>query len=235
MFMKIVCFGDSLTRGVSVVKGRLRILKETYPKFLQDSFFKNKEDVTVVNKGVFNDNSELLLNRLEKDVISERPNYVIVEIGGNDCNFRWEEVSANPLDEHQPIVPLNLYLENLKTIITNLQQNNITPIIATLPPLDPVRYYKNISGRYSPSISHLISELGGIDHWQGLYNRQLNKVADELNVLKVDVRTAIKKAGDLVDLICEDGIHLTAAGYKAFGEEIYRNINLLNKGKVNLI
>ncbi|WP_044022283.1 SGNH/GDSL hydrolase family protein [Bacillus sp. SG-1] len=222
--MKIVCFGDSLTRGVSYVKGRLRIVKENYPNILQQLFSENNKEVSVVNKGVFNDNSELLLNRLEKDVIKERPNYVIIEIGGNDCNFNWHEVAEKPWEKHQAIVPMNQYLDNLKAIITNIKQHDIIPVVATLPPLDPVRYYKNISEKYSPAISHWISEVGGIDYWHGLYNRNLNKLTEEYNILKVDVRSALKKAGNLMDFISDDGIHLTEEGYKILSQEIYRNI-----------
>lgn len=228
--MKIVCFGDSLTRGVSVAKGRLRILKENYPVFLQQLFSENKDsEVTVVNKGVFNDNSDLLLSRLEKDVIEEHPNYAIISIGGNDCNFNWHEVAEKPMEDHEPLVPIERYLNNLKNIILRIQESGVTPVVFTLPPLDPVRYYKNISEKYSPAISHLISKMGGIEHWHGLYNRNLNKLADELNVLKVDVRTAIKKTGDLKDLISDDGIHLTAAGYKALSLEIYNYLTQLMK------
>ncbi|MBM7603829.1 lysophospholipase L1-like esterase [Metabacillus crassostreae] len=222
--MKIICFGDSLTRGVSIVKGRLRILKESYPTSLQELFSSNKNDVTVVNKGVFNDNSDLLLERLEKDVIHEKPDYVIVGVGGNDCNFKWEEVANNPLKEHKAIVPLDRYLHNIKTMINQISQSGITPVISTLPPLDPVRYYKNISEKYSPSISHWISQVGGIDYWHGVYNHHLNQLAEELNIMKIDVRTGIKKAGNLVDLISDDGIHLTAEGYKALSAEIHRNL-----------
>lgn len=232
--MKIVCFGDSLTRGVSFVKGRLRILKENYPNTLQQLFSENNKEVSVVNKGVFNDNSHHLLERLEKDVIMERPQYVIIEIGGNDCNFKWKEVAEKPWEEHKAIVPMNQYIENIKSIITNLKEHQITPVIATLPPLDPVRYYKNISDKYSPSISHWISEVGGIDYWHGLYNRNLNRLAEECSTLKVDVRSALKKAGDLVEFISDDGIHLTAAGYKVLGEEIYRNIEKWNKEEKGL-
>ena len=147
--MKIICFGDSLTRGVSVVKNRLRIIKQNYPVFLQELFLQNIEnDVTVINKGVFNDNSDLLMSRLEKDVIDEHPDFAIVEIGGNDCNFKWEEVAEKPWEEHEPIVPMERYLDNLKKIIIDIQEHGITPIISTLPPLDPVRFYKNISVKY---------------------------------------------------------------------------------------
>ncbi|RIW34716.1 SGNH/GDSL hydrolase family protein [Bacillus salacetis] len=232
--MKIVCFGDSLTRGVSFVKGRLRIIKNNYPQILQQLFSESNQEVSVLNKGVFNDNSQLLLSRLAKDVIEEKPNYVIIEIGGNDCNFKWDEVAQNPWGKHEAIVPMNQYLENLKTMISNIKQNDITPVIATLPPLDPVRYYKNISERYSPAISHWISEVGGIDYWHGLYNRNLNKLAEEYNVLKIDVRSALKKAGDLFEFISDDGIHLTAAGYKILSEEIYSNLEKWSSKDGNL-
>jgi lysophospholipase L1-like esterase len=223
--MKIICFGDSLTRGVSLVKNRLRILKQNYPVFLQELFLQDKEnDVTVVNKGVFNDNSDLMVSRLERDVIEEHPDYAIVEIGGNDCNFKWEEVAENPLEEHQAIVPMERYLDNIKKIILDIQQNGITPIISTLPPLDPVRFYKSIFEKYGPDVSHWISMVGGIEHWHGLYNRNLNRLAEELGVHKIDVRAAIKHAGDLTDLISDDGIHLTAEGYKALSLEIYQNL-----------
>lgn len=220
--MKIICFGDSLTRGVSYVKGRLRIIKDNYPAFLQELFSREKDfGVSIINKGVFNDNSDLLLSRIDKDVIEERPDYAIVGIGGNDCNFHWNEVAENPEKEHQAIVPLERYLENVKAIVTKLQSAGITPVILTMPPLDPVRYYRFISSNWSTSISHWISMLGGIEHWHGMYNRSLNELIKELDVSKIDVRSALKKAGDLIDFISDDGIHLTAKGYKVISEEIF--------------
>jgi lysophospholipase L1-like esterase len=226
--MKIVCFGDSITRGVSFVKGRLRIIKENYPAFLQELFLNEIDPhVTVINKGVFNDNSDLLLLRLDRDVIQERPDYAIIGIGGNDCNFKWNEVAESPAEEHQSIVPIERYLDNVKKMITNLQRESIIPIVLTLPPLEPGRYYKTISEKYGNSIGHWISTTGGIEHWHGLYNHRLNNMINELEVDKVDVRTAIKKAGDLLEMISEDGIHLTASGYKAMSLEIYMYLKSL--------
>ncbi|MGE6259146.1 SGNH/GDSL hydrolase family protein [Heyndrickxia sporothermodurans] len=223
--MKIICFGDSLTRGVSFVKGRLRIMKENYPSYLQGLFpTSNNETVEVVNKGVFNDNSDLLISRLSKDVLNEKPDYTIIGVGGNDCNFNWDEVAKHPEEQHTPIVPIDRYLENIKVLITTVKDSGITPIILNLPPLDPVRYYKFIADKYGPSISHWISLLGGIEHWHGLYNRSLNKLIKDLDVLKIDVRSALKQADDLFDLISDDGIHLTSKGYKIVSTEIFKGI-----------
>lgn len=220
--MKIVCFGDSITRGVTCIKGRLRILKDNYPAVLQQYF--GDSSTEIVNKGVFNDNSDLLVQRLGKDVIGEHPDVVLICIGGNDCNFKWNEVAERPDDTHVPVVPLERYADNIRHLVKNVKEQGITPVLLTLPPLDPKRYYQSISARFGKSIGHWIGLSGGIEHWHGQYNRCLKKSIKQLNVPAIDVRTAIKKAGDLKGLISDDGIHLTAEGYKVMAKKIYTDL-----------
>ena len=225
--MKILCFGDSLTRGVSFINGRLKILKNNYPKILQELLKKSskgEEDIQVINKGVFNDNSDLLIARLEGDVIEERPDYVIIEIGGNDCDFAWSEVAKKPNDKHDAKVPLDRYISNLKSILIKVKGEGITPILSTLPPLDPVRYYNRITDNFSPQVSNWICKVGGIEHWHSNYNRAIKIVAEELDVLVIDVRHAIKCAGDFKELISDDGIHLTEKGYEVLATEIFQKV-----------
>lgn len=230
--MKIICFGDSITRGVSFVKGRLRIIKDNYPTFLEKLFSVNiSEDIIVLNKGVFNDNSHLLLKRLEKDVLAEKPNYVLLNVGGNDCNFNWQEVAESPNSNHEPIVPVQQYMENIKQMVTKMKQSNITPILITLPPLDPVRYYKFIADKYGTTISHWISCCGGIEHWHSLYNLQLNKLIEQFNLPNIDVRTALKKEGNATDFISDDGIHLNADGYRKMSEVIFEEMLRFTEGE----
>ncbi|MBS2967622.1 SGNH/GDSL hydrolase family protein [Metabacillus sp. KIGAM252] len=215
--MKIICFGDSLTRGITLDKGRLRITKKNYPNYLKEFLNRN---ITVINKGVFNDNSDLLLKRLKKDVLEENPDFVIIGIGGNDCNFDWNEVAEHPDSEHQAIVPADRYIANVRTMTERMKEAGITPIVMTLPPLDPVRYYQFLFKQYGSSIGHWISLKGGMEHWHGMYNDRLMNLADEMQVGKADVRTALRQAGSLQDLISDDGIHLTSAGYRVVGREI---------------
>ncbi|MFT8321291.1 MAG: GDSL-type esterase/lipase family protein [Bacillus sp. (in: firmicutes)] len=230
--MKIVCFGDSLTRGVSFMKGRVRILKDNYPAFLQKFFSANKiEEMEIINRGVFNDNSALLVERLNKDVISEKPNYVLIGIGGNDCNFKWDEVAKFPEENHEPIVPIADYIDNIKNIILQVKESNIKPILLTLPPLDPVRYYQFIASRYGNTIGHWVSSCGGIEHWHGLYNLQLKKLIQQLNIPSIDVRSALKKAGEWTDFISDDGIHLNSNGYQEMSKIIYQELLLLTNIK----
>ncbi|WP_110926588.1 SGNH/GDSL hydrolase family protein [Bacillus massiliglaciei] len=221
--MKIVCFGDSLTRGISFVRGRMRIIKDNYPAALS-KLAESLPFVEVLNKGVFNDNSDLLVSRLEKDVLSEQPDIVLIEVGGNDCNFKWEEVAENPAHKHEPIVPIDRYLENITLLVKSFQEKHITPFLLTLPPLDPARYYGNIAGKFGPSLGHFISCVGGIEHWHGMYNRRLKTLAHELKVPLIDVRTHIKSAGDLRQLISDDGIHLTSEGYGQMSRIVFESL-----------
>lgn len=222
--MKIICYGDSQTRGVSYRIGRLRILKENYPNTLQKLLSSHHRKATVINKGVFNDNSDLLLQRLSRDVIAEKPDYTIIGVGGNDCDFQWDEVAEQPEKEHQPTVPLERYLKNIKEIVQTLQESAITPIVLTLPPLDPIRYYELLTKKYDQAISHWISKVGGIEYWHGLYNYHLNQLIDQLHVAKIDVRNALKKVGPLSRFISGDGIHLTAEGYAQMGTIVYQHM-----------
>ena len=217
--MRIICFGDSVTRGISYVRGRLRILKENYPALLQAALTQHGE-FDVVNKGVFNDNSDLLVSRLADDVLMEHPDYVLIEIGGNDCNFRWDEVALAKDGEHEPIVPLDRYLTNLQHIVLVLRENGITPVLMNLLPLDPVRYYNAVCAQHGSNVAHWIGRCGGIEHWHGMYNRALVQLVHRLNVLTIDVRTAFKQAADLSVLLSDDGIHPTAEGYRVMARTI---------------
>ncbi|MFT8930206.1 MAG: SGNH/GDSL hydrolase family protein [Sporolactobacillus sp.] len=215
--MKIICFGDSVTRGITFLNGRFKIVRNNYPVLLQKGL---GDGDTVINKGVFNDNSDLLLQRLDKDVLELQPDLVLINIGGNDCNFRWDQVALLPEEEHVPIVPLARYLRNVKEIADKISKSGAVPVLLSLLPLDPVRYYQSLMAHYSQNIGHWISYCGGIEHWHGMYNRALKGCAEKWRIPLFDIRTAFKKKGDLSQLLNEDGLHPTPAGYQAMADSL---------------
>lgn len=221
--MTIVCFGDSVTRGISYVHGRLRILKDNYPSLLS-KVLEPMGSYTVLNKGVFNDNSTLLVERLDRDVLDVSPDYVLIEIGGNDCNFRWDEVAVHPDDPHEPTVPLQNFLNNIRTIVERVQHAGAVPVLMSILPLDPVRYYERLFETYGKSIAHWIALCGGIEHWHGRYNRALKKLSSSMTVATIDLRTTFKRSADLQVLISDDGIHPTSEGYQVMAEAIARGL-----------
>lgn len=219
--LKIICFGDSVTRGITFIHGRFKIVHNNYPALLQK---KLGDQDKVINKGVFNDNSDLLIKRLEKDVLQLKPDLVLIHIGGNDCNFRWDQVALLPEEEHVPIVPLARYLDNVKMIVDRIKSSGAMPVLLSLLPLDPVRYYRSLMEHYSQSIGHWVSYCGGIEHWHGMYNRSLKELAEKFRLPLVDLRSAFKTKGDFSKLINEDGLHPTAAGYEAMADILHSAI-----------
>jgi len=93
----LVCLGNSLTAGhgatVPGVDGR----EKSYPAFLQ-----GKINIPVVNAGVSGNTSEQGLSRVEEDVLSKKPQIVIIELGANDLLQR---------------IPVSITQKNLQSII----------------------------------------------------------------------------------------------------------------------
>ncbi len=229
--VKIVCFGDSVTRGISFFRGRLRIQRQNYPYFLQERLDGEGRDIQVVNKGVWNDTSTHLLQRLKADVLDLDPDLVLIEIGGNDCNFRWDEVAASPHDVHEPIVPLREYLENVTRLVKEIDGRGTLPVLLTLLPLDPVRYYRHLVRFYGDKLGHWIGLCGGIEHWHGMYNRFLRRLISDLNISWIDLRNRFKRKGDLQELLSDDGVHPLPTGYRAMAECILEGLIELGLAK----
>ncbi|MFD1677400.1 SGNH/GDSL hydrolase family protein [Alicyclobacillus fodiniaquatilis] len=225
--MRIVCAGDSLTRGVTFVHDRPRIVRDNYPSLLQAAL-RGEKKVEVLNRGAFNDNSDTLLARLDKDVLALQPDVVLVEIGGNDCNFRWGEVAASPEANHQPYVPLRRYIDNVTNLVKRIRDIGATPIFLTLVPLDPVRYYQYLAKAFGKQIAHWIALCGGIEYWHTGYHHALRQRLRELQVSEIDVREQDGQVVNWQDMLSEDGIHLTASGYQALSRVVFLALHNLN-------
>lgn len=83
---KIVCLGDSLTRGFNVPE------KESWVGLL-----KEKHGWNTINKGVNGDTTSGMLARFQEDVIKEKPGYVLIAGGVNDliCGSPLGAIQAN--------------------------------------------------------------------------------------------------------------------------------------------
>ena len=78
----VVCFGDSLTYGTGGGPGG------SYPEQLAVL-----SGLEVLNAGVPGDTTAAALARLDEDVLSQNPGYVLITLGGNDLRRK------RPLDE----------------------------------------------------------------------------------------------------------------------------------------
>jgi acyl-CoA thioesterase-1 len=97
----IICFGDSITTGVSEGNWNGENLNQAYPAALQ-----RRVRIPVLNAGVQGDTTASALRRLEGDALSKDPGIVIINLGINDFlqGFDIERTDRN----------FNIMLQNLQ-------------------------------------------------------------------------------------------------------------------------
>ena len=102
-----------------------------------------------------------LLPVLQKDLQEKTPCQIaLVEYGGNDCDFDWKAIAADPTGEHKPKTSIESFVKTLETMAENLLQRNIQPLLMTLPPVDASRYLSFIC-RDGLNRANIIQWLGG--------------------------------------------------------------------------
>lgn len=217
--------GDSISKGVvyDEEKERYVTIKDNYATLLQD-----KMKGILYNAGKFGNTIIKGMSKIEVDVQKNNPDIVVVEFGGNDCDFNWEEVANNPLEEHYPKTDFNLFQSSLKDLVSSLKKNNIIPVLMSLPPIDADRYFKWIS-KYNDSMGkNILKWLGSVNRiywWQEKYSSAVINVARETDTIWIDVRNAFLQTPDYTKLICKDGIHPNPEGHKIIADKILEFIN----------
>jgi acyl-CoA thioesterase I len=218
--INIGVFGDSILKGIQInpvskkyyVDNNIdvEILSKKYPLQIQNySSFG-----CTVQKG-----SELLKKRLEKNLGCD---VIVMDYGGNDCDYNWKAISENPKGIHNPNTPIEHFLETYCGIIDMLKKNNIMPILTTLPPLEPQRFFdwfcKDLNKK---NILMWLGEINNIFVHQQSYSRAIEKIALETQVPLIDIRGAFMKFGDIKALLCEDGTHPNTMGQKILASTFY--------------
>ncbi|MDD2213716.1 MAG: GDSL-type esterase/lipase family protein [Oscillospiraceae bacterium] len=141
---------------------------------------------------------------------------VLLEFGGNDCDFNWREVAANPDLAHQPHVLPERFTHNLTQLIRLIQSRHMLPLLMTLPPVDGPRYLAFLCRQKYLDPGRLLSFLGDanrISRFQEHYSWRVQQLAGQLNCPLVEVRQAFLTRSDFHALICADGIHPSSSGH----------------------
>lgn len=217
--MNIVCFGDSITKGrIWRVGERPRNTPDSYPALLARLL----PGAKVVNAGVTGATSAQLADRFATAVPQHEPDLVVLECGGNDCDFPWAAIAAAPEAEHAPNVGLQAFGDNLARLIEQVRALGAVPLLTTLPPLDPLRYYNCLRQAYSDAIAAYICRCGGIYHWQERYSQMAADVAKSAGTALAQVRGLFLAASERASLISHDGIHPSEAGYRLVARAVYQ-------------
>lgn len=208
---KIEIFGDSILKGIQLNPHNNRYHVDNN---IDVGLLERRFSLEIVNRAKFGctiTKGEQLLTKYLED--APQCKAVIMDFGGNDCDYKWAEVAENPDGEHESNTPIKTFIHIYTKIIRTLQERAIRPILTTLPPLDPHRFfnwfYKDLN---KENILRWLGSINAIYRTQEYYSRTVEEIARATGALLVDLRGAFLKERRIEHFLCADGIHPTTAG-----------------------
>ncbi|MFA5832473.1 MAG: SGNH/GDSL hydrolase family protein [Bacteroidota bacterium] len=220
----IVVFGDSISRGViyDEEKQRHSLLLENFSNLVREHL-----KGVVFNAAKFGNTIVEGLQRLQSDVLKKKPDIVLIEFGGNDCDFHWDEIAENPSGEFHPKTECMTFYELLSGLVENLKTMDIVPVLVSLPPLDAEKYFEWISKSSDKAKENILKYIGNVSKiysWHERYNAAILRVAEETKTRLIDIRSSFLESEDYTKLICLDGMHPNKEGHKVIAEKILHYI-----------
>lgn len=221
---RILVCGDSITRGVIFDETRKRYTKI---KNAVSNTVAEKLHFEIDNVSKFGNTVKKAINSFKKAISENNYEYVIFELGGNDCDFNWKAIAGDPSGEHTPNTDYTEYKEILKEMIETARENEIIPVLATLPPIDAHKYFdwvSSFSDEAKPNILNFLGNVNRIYWWQEKYNAGVLQVASETHCQVIDLRSALLATDDYRDLYCIDGIHPNEKGHKVMTNAVINSL-----------
>lgn len=216
--------GDSITKGVYLDNLKISKIEKPFINNLVENYgFK------IENKSVF---GQTLKRFYEKDLDNfleginfSKQNICLISLGGNDCDYCWNEVENNPQDFHGPKTDKGEFLNLLMLTLEKLKAKNVIPILCSLCPIDSNRYFNNVlSKKYDGQkiLNFLNGDIENLYRHQEVFNNAIQKIAFQTGTLFFDYRTEFLSRIDFLSLMCEDGIHPNQNGHN-FITKLFEN------------
>ncbi len=215
----IVSFGDSITApraGVVTYSDLLR--QELKPK--------NGKLLDVVNAGIGGNTTQHARERFEKDVLSRKPDLVIMQFGSNDAAV---DVWKNPPAD-RPRVSLEDYEKNLEWMITKIQEQKGKVILVTPPPSRWTEKLKEMYGKppYAPN------DPNGFNYLKEKYIDKMKEVGARKKVSVIDLYSRYfefeKAEKRPMDELYVDGLHPNSEGHRIEADMLLDTIRKMKLG-----
>ena len=200
---RIVAFGDSITQASRQPEGRKWI--DIVGSRLRARF--SGRDFAAINAGVGGNTSREGLARIKTDVLAHRPDYVLVQFGGNDATA-----------DSARHVTLEEYAENLEKIRKSVvEETGATVALLTFPPI--------IDEWHGWGDHEMYQEAGGCDRYIEQYRQLTRDFAERNGLLLIDIDKALRDAcaaDGNGEYILPDGVHLTEKGNEVVADTVFR-------------
>jgi lysophospholipase L1-like esterase len=163
---------------------------------LAPKFSANFPEIHIVNLAKGGVNSNYALDVLPKSQLPE--SFISIVLFGTNDAAPWKQV------------PINIFTENYRKLITYLKNNGCSDLILVTPP--PVNIQKQIPpGRSNEVLQN--------------YSEAVKQLAAEYQTKCLDLFSILIDAMKTSDVHFQDGVHLNSQGYDIFFKEIQRLIN----------
>ncbi|NCC84264.1 MAG: SGNH/GDSL hydrolase family protein [Clostridia bacterium] len=219
--------GDSVSKGIVLNEenGRYEKTPESFISLLAARVGSTVRDLSMFGATV---QKGLALLQRHKDKLPKN-GLVLMEFGGNDCDFLWPQVSEDPEAEHLPNVPMENFLKLYRELIYKVKELGLTPVLLSLPPLDAERYFTTFSQKLNKD--NVMNFLGGttatIYRWQEAYSAALPGLALETGSYFLDIRQPFLLQRHPEDFICRDGIHPNEQGHRLIAKAVIERLSNL--------
>lgn len=227
---KVVVLGDSISRGIVLRDERYAILEKG---FLEQSA--SALGLTIQNFSkmgcTITRGAQILEQR--KDAVAAA-DITLLEYGGNDSDFFWNEIAETPDEKHFPKTGLLQFHAIYTQMIRRVRELGSQPVLLSLPLMDGQRFF-DYTTRTMSSVerAHILSWLGGqlerIRNYHDMYNMEVYRIAIEQQVPIIDITSPFLGNRDYTQYICADGIHPSEAGHALMAERVtafYRSHSL---------
>lgn len=220
-----IVWGDSLARGVVLDEERQRYTITPSPAV---SIVSEALGIHIQNRSRMGMTSSDGMQMMQRDLARGlRADVAVLEFGGNDCDFCWQEISDAPKGLHLPKTSAAQYEENMRSMIAAAKEAGMEPVLINLPPVNPESYLSFLT-RHGLSRENILRWLGDtfqIYRYQERYSMIVTRIAHECQCRLIDVRSAFLNVWDCTTaLFCRDGIHPTAAGQKLIGDAVLASL-----------
>ena len=132
-----------------------------------------------------------------RDTLSDcgKDTVVVMEFGGNDCDYNWKAVSENPDIPHFCNTPEDKFIETYRKAIKYALDRGADVRVCTLVPIESGKFMDWITrGLSYDTILGWLGDVNMLARWQEYYSRLSERVAAEAGVPVLDLRTAFLRA-----------------------------------------
>lgn len=230
MALSISIWGDSIMRGVIFDSERRKytLLRDSAAELFSKCF-----SIPIRNHSRFGCTALRACETMTRTILTDPvSDLVLLEFGGNDCDYDWKAVSRDPSRKHLPNTTVDHFEDAFRKMIHAIRTAGGRPVTMTLPPINADRYFDFITSDSEVEPSRVLEFLGDkqlIYRKQELYSNLVSRIALESGIPVVDVRTAFLEKDHLHDFLCLDGIHPNGTGQKLIKEVFAKRFRSLEK------